>query len=188
MTSKSDDRKTITDLSAVFVKSTEDILSENISRSVVAGTKRSALNNTVDWAYPGTKRAKCVKQFGFKEAFQPIVDSVPSEDAPIPEVRQWFFQVSAIHGLSRQKLPEIRQMCLLGHSLRQASYADLKDYLVSLAKGDKGDGGGGCLCSTWHGKAGFLSFFLFFSFLSVLDESLSSCFRNILKIQSSLLK
>ncbi|KAI0881417.1 uncharacterized protein GGS22DRAFT_196390 [Annulohypoxylon maeteangense] len=132
--------KTTTDLSTdptQPIQPTEDVLSGNTGSSITTGTKRAAPDNTLDSADSGVKRVKRVKRFAtWKEAFQPIVDSVPSEDAPIPVVRRWFRQIGGLHGIARRELLELRRMCLLGHNLRQADYSDLKDYLVSISQGD----------------------------------------------------
>ncbi|KAI2465150.1 hypothetical protein F4781DRAFT_438986 [Annulohypoxylon bovei var. microspora] len=72
----------------------------------------------------------------WKEAFKPIVDSVPSEDASIPAVRKWFCLIGYLHGFGRREIPEFEQLSLLGHNLRQANHSDLKEYLVSIAMQD----------------------------------------------------
>ncbi|KAI1209779.1 uncharacterized protein F4807DRAFT_426273 [Annulohypoxylon truncatum] len=120
--------------STEITESTEDVPSANASTTLVAGSKRIAADDIADSARRASKRVKRHETWG--DAFRPIVDSVPSEDAPIPVVRRWFRQIGCLHGLGRADLLELRWMCLLGHNLRQAGYSDLKEYLMSIAQED----------------------------------------------------
>lgn len=95
---------------------------------IVVKAKRTAEGDTSD---PSTKRVK--HQPTWNDIFQPIVNSVPSEDAPILEVRRWFRKIGSIHGIERHFLKDLRHMHLFGHNLRRADKTELKEYLISIS-------------------------------------------------------
>ncbi|KAI0839046.1 hypothetical protein F5Y06DRAFT_295664 [Hypoxylon sp. FL0890] len=69
----------------------------------------------------------------WKQAFQAIIDTVPSEDASMECVRDWFYQIGALNGLAESDLTDLGRSAMLGQILRQAAYINVKDYLLSIA-------------------------------------------------------
>ncbi|KAI0890943.1 hypothetical protein F4806DRAFT_484561 [Annulohypoxylon nitens] len=102
--------------------------SEGTANNPIVKAKRTAEGDTSD---PSTKRVK--HQPTWNDIFQPIVNSVPSEDAPILEVRRWFRKIGSIHGIERHFLNDLRHMHLFGHNLRRADKTELKEYLISIS-------------------------------------------------------
>ncbi|OTA75864.1 hypothetical protein M434DRAFT_18585 [Hypoxylon sp. CO27-5] len=113
---------------------------EAASGSANVGTKRPASLDDKNDEPPRTlKRRKISASLpgSWKYAFQPIIDTVPSEDASMVCVRNWFLRIGALHGLQKRDLSDLGRSAMLGHNLLQADYSNIKDYLLSIADHNK---------------------------------------------------